>query len=61
MERFSTMLVFGNTMPIFVNTTINRVSINHTNTRNPSLNTFPGFIGKEAGLGRSKVLRKDST
>jgi hypothetical protein len=48
-------------MPVFVNTTINRDSINHTDTRNPSLNTFPGFISKEAGLGRSKALRKDST
>jgi hypothetical protein len=60
-QRFSIMPVFGNTMPVFVNTTINRASINHTDAQNLSLNTFPCFISGEAGMGTSKALRKDST
>jgi hypothetical protein len=58
---FSMMLVFGSTMPVFVNTTINRVPINDTDAQNLSLNIVPGFIREETALGRRKVLRKDST
>jgi hypothetical protein len=60
-RRFSITPIFGNTMLVFVSITINRVSINHIDTWNLSLNTFPGFISKEPGLRRIKVLRKDST
>src|SRR5262245_15360581 len=59
-QGFSTTLVFVNTMLVFVNTMTNRVPINDTDAQNLSLNTFPGFVSREAGLGRSNVLRKDS-
>ena len=55
------MLVFGNKMPVFINTTINRVSINDTDAQNLSLDTFTGLIIEGAGLGRRTVLRKYST
>jgi hypothetical protein len=59
-QSFSMTPVFVNTMLVFVNTMINRVPINDTDAQNLSLNIFPGFVSREAGLGSSKVLRKDS-
>jgi hypothetical protein len=48
-------------MHVFEKTTFDPDVINRTDTRNPSLNAFPRFVRKEAGLVRSKVLRKGST
>jgi hypothetical protein len=49
-------------MAVFVNNTFRRATINKdADALSPTLNTKPGTIRKEAGMGRTKVLIKDPT
>jgi hypothetical protein len=48
-------------MAVFVNNTFSRATINDTDGLIPTLNSMPGIIRKETGMGRIKVLIKDPT